>query len=313
MNRRQFLAAGALAGASVATGCVHSAGSSPRRRGIIDTHTHFYDPSRPQGVPWPPKDDAVLSRPFLPPEFMELTAPLGVTGTVVVEASPWVEDNQWLLDLAGRYPVILGVVGNLKPGTPEYRTHLDRFARNRMFRGIRVGNDSLQAALGPGTVQDDLRRLADHDLSLDLLIPPESLPDAARLGEAIPRLRIVVDHCANVPVGSPPPNDWTGGLSACHYTPNVFMKVSGLVEGTGRRGGTAPVDPTHYVRLLDALWHPFGPERLLFGSNWPVCLHFAAYATVLEIVDAYFQAKGSTAADQYFTRNATRIYRLRPR
>ncbi len=313
MNRRQFLASGAFAGLTVATSCSTRPAAAGTRGDIIDTHTHFYDPSRPQGVPWPPKDDPVLSRPILPAEFEMLARPQGVIGTVVVEASPWVEDNQWLLQLADQNPYILGVVGNLQPGSPEFGTHLNRFSRNRLFRGIRIGDERLQAALQPGAARDDLKRLADLDLTLDLLIPPEHLPGAAQLSEAIPNLRIVVDHCANVPVGSLPPNDWTGGLSACHYTPNVFMKVSGLVEGTGRRGGAAPTDPAHYTGIIDAVWHPFGPDRLLFGSNWPVCLHFANYATTLRIVESYFNHHGSGAARRYFHTNALRVYKVAAR
>ncbi len=307
MNRRRFLTLASSSAPLFVAGCATS-NTTPR---IIDTHTHFYDPTRPAGVPWPPKDDLVLYRTVLPAEFVALTAPLGVFGTVVVEASPWVEDNQWLLDLAADHPVILGVVGNLKPGTPEFRTHLKHLARNPKFKGIRVGNESLQAAVLPGAVQEDLRFLADLNLTLDLLISPQELPAAAALGDAVRDLRIIVDHCANVPVGSPPPNDWTGGLAACHYTPNVFMKVSGLVEGTGRRGGLAPTDPSTYHTVLESIWHPFGADRLLFGSNWPVSLHFAEYAPVLRIVTTYLATRGKAATDQVLFRNALKIYRLR--
>lgn len=310
MNRRQFVSTTATAALSVAAGCATSADS---RGGIIDTHTHFYDPSRPQGVPWPPPNDPVLSRTVLPAEFVELTRPLGVTGTVVVEASSWVEDNQWLLDLADQNPIILGVVGNLKPGEPEFASHLQRFARNPLFRGIRIGDDSLQAALKPGRAQDDLKRLADRDLTLDLLIPPRHLPQAAELSDQIRNLRVIVDHCANVPVGTPPPSDWVGGLSACHYASNVFLKVSGLVEGTGQREQKASTDPQAYSSVIEAVWHSFGPERLIFGSNWPVSLHFASYATVLRIVESYFAKQGTLASRQFFYSNAVRIYRLKAR
>lgn len=310
MNRRQFVTTSSTAALSLAAGCATSADSRGR---IIDAHTHFYDPSRPQGVPWPPPDDAVLSRPVLPAEFVRLTRPLGVTGTVVVEASGWVEDNQWLLDLAEQNPVILGVVGNLKPGEAEFASQLQRFSRYPLFRGIRIGDDSLQGALKPGRAQDDLKRLADLDLSLDLLIPPQHLPQAAELSEQIRHLRVVVDHCANVPVGSPPPNDWVGGLSACHYAPNVVLKVSGLVEGTGLRQQKAPADSQAYTSVIAAVWHAFGPDRLIFGSNWPVCLHFANYATVLRIVESYFAQHGPDASRQYFHSNAVRVYRLKPR
>lgn len=308
MNRRSFLHTSTLAsGSLLMKGCA-SMGSGPD--GIIDTHTHFYDPTRPEGVPWPDRGDPVLYRTILPDEFIRLVQPLGVTGTVVVEASPWVQDNDWLLRLADAQPFLLGIVGHLRPSDPQFHAQLDRLARHRLYRGIRIGSDELDHALRPGSAQDSLRHLADLNLSLDLLIPPERLPDAARLSTLIPSLRIVVDHCANVPVGPTPPGEWTGGLAACHYTPNVFMKVSGLVEGTGRRGGQAPSDSAIYQPILDALWHPFGEDRLIYGSNWPVSLLFAPYTTVLQIVKDYFATKGPRATAKYFRRNAVRVYQL---
>lgn len=90
----------------------------------IDTHTHFYDPSRPQGVPWPPKGDAVLHRTVLPPEFRTLVAPFNVLGTVIVEASEWREDNQWILDLEKNETAVVGLIGHLVPGQPEFAADL---------------------------------------------------------------------------------------------------------------------------------------------------------------------------------------------
>jgi len=307
MNRRQFVRLGGLSLATGAAGCASRHGAAP---GILDTHTHFYDPARPQGVPWPDRGDAVLYRTVMPAEFKALASPLGVTGTVVVEASAWTEDNDWLLELADREPFLIGVVGNLVPGHPSFRSDLERLSRHPRFCGIRIGPQPLREALEGGSAREHLHRLADLDGSLDLLIPPEQLPDAAKLGRAIPDLRIVVDHCGNVPVGSPAPGEWTAGLAACHYAPNVYMKVSGLVEGTGRRGGQAPTDPEFYVPVLDALWHPFGEHRVIFGSNWPVCLHFASYPTVLDIVRSYFATKGSRASEKYFRKNARSAYRV---
>lgn len=312
LNRREFLLTGALAGAAVTAGCASSPSLVPAKSfgGIIDTHTHFYDPRRPQRVPWPPQDDPVLYRPVLPAEYRELARPHGVVGTVVVEASPWVEDNQWLLDQAARDPFIVGVVGNLRPGEPDFAGHLKRFARNPLFRGIRIGNDSLQQAKPGSKVFEDLRRLVDHDLALDVLIPPDQLPAAAQLGRDLPPLRIVVDHCANAPVGERPPNDWFGGLAAGHYADNLSIKVSGLVEGTGIRGGKAPTDPAHYLKVIDWLWRPFGEDRLIYGSNWPVCTHFASYATVQQIVERFFAGKGDRVAAKYFRENAAKVYKF---
>ena len=88
---------------------------------VIDTHVHFYDPTRPQGTPWPPRDLAVLYKPHLPMDFRKATSGLGIAGVIVVEASDWLEDNQWILDLAKDEPLIVGFVGNLDPAQPGLR------------------------------------------------------------------------------------------------------------------------------------------------------------------------------------------------
>src|SRR4051794_13810732 len=133
VNRRAFLTASA---GLVAASKAEAAGPSK----IIDTHAHFYDPTRPGGVPWPPKNDKVLYRTVLPAEFRRITGPLGVTGVIEVEASPLAEDNQWVLDLAEKELIIIGTVGDLEPEKPEFPAQLERFHKNRRFRGIRCGN-----------------------------------------------------------------------------------------------------------------------------------------------------------------------------
>ena len=128
MNRREFLGSALLAAAGCARLRVEE--------GILDTHTHFYDPTRPEGVPWPGKEDAFLYRTVLPAELKSIAKPLGVTGTIVVEASAWVEDNQWVLNLAKTETFIQGLVGHLKPGKPEFKTDLERFAEYEWVFGI---------------------------------------------------------------------------------------------------------------------------------------------------------------------------------
>jgi predicted TIM-barrel fold metal-dependent hydrolase len=277
---------------------------------IIDTHVHFYDPTRPEGVPWPGKNDKLLYRPFLPKHFRELTRPQMVTGTVVVECSTRLEDNQWVLDQAKDEPFVVGLVGNLTPGADDFPKHLHRFARNPLFRGIRVVHEPLEKGLDQDRFIDDLKRLAKHDLELDVNGGPRLLPVAARLAQRIPELRIVIDHAANVPVdGKAPSPDWLAGIRLAAKQPNVFCKVSALVEGTRRRNGDAPTETAFYKPVLDALWAAFGEDRLIYGSNWPVSQYCASYATVLQIVREYFQAKGQSAAEQFFWRNALAAYK----
>jgi L-fuconolactonase len=275
----------------------------------IDCHTHFYDPGRPQGVPWPAKSDTVLYRPVYPRDYNALARPLGITGTVVIEASAWPADNDWILDLAAPEPGIRGFVGHLTPGTPAFAADISRLARNPLFRGIRVSGGDVPGLTAASQLRD-LEVLAGHDLSLDVNGNVASLPAVAAVARAVPRLRIVIDHVANVAIdGKTPPAEWLGGMQAAAAQPHVFCKVSGLVEGSGRRDGKAPADVEFYRPVLDAVWERFGDERVIFGSNWPVSEVFAPLATVHRIVREYFAAHGEAASRRYFAGNSQVAYK----
>ena len=317
-SRRQFLRESAVGVAAIAShACLGAAGTDaksgragPPAGAIIDTHTHFYDPARPQGAPWPPKEDKLLYRTVLPEHYLALPKPQPVAGTVVVEASRWVEDNQWVLDLAAGEPFIVGLVGNLPVGQEGFAALLERFAVNVLFRGLRVNAARLKEGLGQAQFVDDLRRLAAKDLSLDVVGGPELLPDTARLAGAIPGLRIVIDHVAGVRIdGRAPDAQWLAGMRAAAQRQNVHCKVSGLVEGSGRADGTAPRAAEFYRPVLEAIWESFGPERLIYGSNWPVSERFAPLATVQQLVADCFGAKGQAALERVFWKNALAVYK----
>ena len=275
---------------------------------LIDTHTHFYDPTRPQGVPWPSPKEKALYRPVLPEHYKALAIPEGVTGTVVVEASPWVEDNQWILDLAAKEPFILGYVGNLRLGAEDFRANLERFAANPLFRGLRASGAAIRELVHTGQL-DDLETLAAKDLELDLLLGPADLPAVYELAQRIPSLRLVLDHVAGVRIdGRAPDSAWVEGIRQVATCPNVFCKVSGLAEQTGQR--PAPTNLDYYLPTLEVLWNAFGEERLIYGSNWPVCEPFASYATVQRLVGEYFGRKGAEASEKYFWKNAQTAYAL---
>ena len=130
MNRRQFVAA--LAAMPFAAGAARAA-TVP----VIDTHIHLFDRRRPQGVPWPREDDPVPGISALPPRYRELVKPFDVVGAIAVEASPWLEDNQWMLEQLETDPIMVGTVGFLDPGKPEFGRNLERFHRSELFLGIR--------------------------------------------------------------------------------------------------------------------------------------------------------------------------------
>jgi predicted TIM-barrel fold metal-dependent hydrolase len=285
---------------------------------VIDTHTHFYDPTRPEGVPWPGKGGD-LYRAVLPAEWQTLVKPLGVTGTVVVEASPWVEDNEWLLDLAARHDRerlpgmlgIVGVVGSLPLGDPGCDGLIDRFAKNRLYRGVRVNGDKLLAGLADKAYAADVGRLVGHDLSIDIN-GGKVFAAAAAAAAQFPSLRIIVNHMGNTPVSDKGPlPEWRESIKLAAQHPNVFMKVSALAENAAHtmKLQKAPLDPAFYVPWLDAAWAAFGEKRLMYGSNWPVAEKGGTYADQLKIVREYFTAKGSEVVGKYFWKNAKAAYR----
>lgn len=313
-SRREFLQA---ATAGLTTVVAGSAGdfctaADAKPAGIIDTHTHFYDPTRPQGVPWPDKTNKLLYRTVLPADFTAVAKPHGVTATVVVEASAWLEDNQWLLDLAAKEHYLVGVVGHLTPGEDDFEKNLRRFAQNPLYRGIRVNHAVLKTRLSDRDFRRSLAMLAEHDLELDVNGGPDMPADVAKLAKEIPALRVVINHVANVKIdGKAPPENWQTGMQAAAAHKNVFCKVSALVEGATRRDEemNVPDDVEFYQPVLDTVWKLFGEDRLIYGSNWPVCERAAPYATVFKIVSEYFRGKGSEAADKYFRRNAQAAYK----
>ncbi|MEZ4640592.1 MAG: amidohydrolase family protein, partial [Caldilineaceae bacterium] len=233
---------------------------------ILDTHTHFYDPNRPQGVPWPPKDNTLLYRPVLPGHLKDLAAPLGVTGTVVVEASSWLEDNQWILDLAADDPFIVGLVGNIVPNRPEFGAELARFVANPLFRGIRCGGQRF-AQIEQGSFLADLKLLADHNLALDVLIQADHLDAVLDMAQRIPDLRIVINHILHMPVdGNPISPGWQNRYQRAAELPNVYMKLSAMMEQSTVSPAPAALD--FYRPTLDVLWRTFGADKLIYGSNW---------------------------------------------
>ena len=281
------------------------------RLAILDTHVHFYDPTRPQGVPWPGKNDKRLYRPVLPDEFKQLSKPFGVVGTIVVEASPWVEDNQWLLDLAAKEPFIVGIIGRLDPASDDFEKNLRRFAGNPLYRGIRISHNELKTGL-KGNLVDRLKLMIELNLTLDVNGGPDMPVEVALLAAKLPKLRIVINHAANLRIdGKEPPRKWRDGMEAAAKHPNVYCKVSALVEQTGQK--QAPRDMNYYRPVLDSLWTLFGEDRLIFGSNWPVSTGGAPYETVVGIVQDYFTSKGERAAAKFFLGNSQAAYAWRPR
>ncbi|MFM8188793.1 MAG: amidohydrolase family protein [Pirellula sp.] len=314
-DRRGFLAAGVAISASLVsvdtmqTGQVHGANSPLELPWleIIDCHTHFYDPSRTQGVPWPPKDSA-LYRTVLPKDLRAQPMVQKVTGTVVVEASEWIEDNQWLLDLAKDDPFIVGIVGRLDPTSGVFPEQLARFCENPLYRGIRIWEDRVKSLLQTNQLKA-FGLMAEKGIAADLNGGPETVWLVDSLAKRVPDLTIVLNHIGNVAITSQaPPEAWKVAMRAAGKHPNVYCKISALVEGAARDGKKAPSELEFYRPTLDVVWDAFGEDKVIYGSNWPVCEFAADYQTVQRLSMDYVAQKGPEALKKFCASNASKAY-----
>ena len=315
-DRRGFLAVGAAASATLVAGgglgLAQAQGADayvekPSLE-IIDCHTHFYDPTRAQGVPWPPKD-STLYRTVLPQDLRNQPMYQKVTGTVIVEASEWIEDNQWLLDLAKEDPFIVGIVGRLDPTSGVFAEQLERFASNPLYRGIRIWDDRSRALLETNQLQA-FERMAEKGIVADLNGGPQTVSLVEMLAKRVPDLTIVLNHIGNVAITQEgPPESWKVSIRAAAEQPNVYCKISALVEGAARGGKKAPEDLDFYRPTLDVVWDAFGQDRVIYASNWPVCELVADYLTVQRLSMDYVGQKGPEALKKFCASNAAKAYR----
>ena len=275
---------------------------------IIDTHIHIYDPSRPEGVSWPPPENKLLYRTVLPEHAKAEAVPEGVTGAVIVEATDWLEDNQWVLDLAADEPFIVGLVGRIDPCTDNFSESVARFAAHPLFQGVRFRGKRYFDDIDRGSFMKDMATLAEHDLVLDVGLDKEDVNGFLMMLERLPELRVMIEHIAGVTVdGNMPDSRWMEHMHQAAAHRQAWMKVSALMENSTIQ--PAPSDVSIYTPTLDALWDIFGEDRLVYGSNWPVCERAGTYANCMHIVRTYFSGKHEEAREKFFWKNSQMVYR----
>ena len=283
---------------------------------VIDTHIHLFDPRRPQGIPWPSKDNAKLYQPALPDRYRALVKPFNVRGAIMVECSPWFDDNQWVLDVIEKDKIMVGMIGDLEPDHAEFGKQLERFRRNPLYLGIRYGNlwnRNFHAAVVKPTFLAGVKLLADAGLTLDSANPdPALIEDLLRLTERVPNLRLVVDHLAKleIPADAAARKAYEKNLAELAKRPLSYVKISAVLRSVG---GKVPVDVAFYQDRLDTIFGLFGEDRVVYGSDWPNSDNVAEYPAVFKIVTDYFASKTAAQREKYFWRNSIKAYQWKKR
>jgi L-fuconolactonase len=313
VSRREFLsgvaATAAVAAASRQSEAQSPAGSNPIP--IIDTHIHLFDQTRIHGAPYSgPRREGEPSVPAYPDRYRKLAVPLGAVGAIKVEASPWIEDNLWVLEVAERDTIIVGVIGNLEPDKPEFKEYLERYRKHPLFRGIRYGNlwgrDIRRQAENPAFI-DGLKLLAEADLVMDTANPNMALLESmVTISDKVPNLRIVLDHLPNFEPTDAERPAYAAALREFAKRPQIYVKLSAILR---RVNGQVSTDLGGYRATLDTLVGTFGEDRILFGSDWPNSDGVAPVDQVFGIAKAYFATKPRPVAEKYFWKNSVAAYK----
>ena len=274
---------------------------------IIDSHQHFwkYDPVRDAWI-----DDSMMAirRDFLPSDLKSILEMNGVDGCIAVQADQSEEETQFLLDCAEKNNFVKGVVGwvNLLQDNVEER--LEYFASNKLLKGVRhivQAEPDLNFMLRED-FQSGIICLGKYGLMYDILVYPHQLPAAIELSRKFPNQKFVLDHIAKPQISKGMDLQWKQNINTLSEAPNVYCKLSGMItETSGFKR-----DEAEFYPFMETVLEAFGTDRVLYGSDWPVCLVAGTYENVLSIVTNFVQQLSPTEQRNILGLNAVRFYNL---
>ena len=274
---------------------------------IVDSHHHFWDISRLE-YPWMPPDPSVVRRNYLPDDIRPLIDEAGIQKTVLVQAQQSLEEANFLLDIAESNDFVAGVVVWADVQSPDVGDDLDALMKRDKLVGIRhqVEDDPDDDWLIRDSTVRGLREIASCRLAYDMLVRPRHMKHVPVVAERVPGLRMVIDHIAKPLISQGIVGPWDALMKEIADLPDIYCKISGMVtEADHSNWSVADLIP--YVSHVREV---FGMERLMFGSDWPVCLLAASYK---QVVDAAIEAIGPMTAEEragFMGGNAARFYKL---
>lgn len=273
----------------------------------IDSHQHFwrYDPSIDS---WITDQMSVIKNDFLPEHLFPLLKEASFDGCVVVQSRQDGEHTNFLLQLAGQNDFIKGVVGWIDLCSPKLEQRLKHYSQFKKLKGFR---HVLQAEPSGFMAQEvfinGVNKLHQYNFTYDLLITHEQLKEAVTFTKKIRETKIVVDHLAKPSIKTKEISAWQKEISLLAESSNVFCKISGMVT----EADWTTWKQNDFVPYMDAVMETFGPERVMYGSDWPVCLVAASYNQQLGIIKKYFSQSPASVTEKIFGLNAVKFYNLK--
>jgi len=274
---------------------------------VVDSHQHFWQTGQ-FDYPWMTPQVELLCRDYLPPMLAPILSRNGVDKTVLVQASNSVAETRWLLSLADQNSFIAGVVGWVDLQSEKVGAQLDEFVGHPKFKGVRhlVESEAADDWLTQANVIRGLRELGSRGLTYDLLLHTRHLKHAERAVARCPDLRFVIDHMAKPPIAGGEIDEWAHGVKQLATHPKVSCKLSGLVtEANWTNWRVEDLKP-----YVETALEYFGAGRMMFGSDWPVCLLAGSYDRVLGAAQSLLAELSEEDRRKIFAGNAIGFYRI---
>ncbi|WP_036155583.1 amidohydrolase family protein [Maribacter forsetii] len=273
---------------------------------IIDSHQHFwkYDPIRDS---WIDSSMKIIQRDFLPGDLKPILTSNNVDGCIAIQADQSENETKFLLQLAAENDFIKGVVGWVDLCSTNVQQRLEHYTKDNLFKGVR---HILQAEKEDFIISeaflDGIKKLVPLNLTYDILIFPHQLKNSTMLVSKFPDQKFIIDHLAKPPIKSGEIDSWKAGIKTLASFTNVYCKLSGLAtEANWSTWKTEELTP-----YIDVIFEAFGAERILFGSDWPVCLLAGSYAKNKDVVTTYIKQLSKNEQNQVMGLNAINFYRL---
>ncbi|MEM7146205.1 MAG: amidohydrolase family protein [Verrucomicrobiota bacterium] len=282
---------------------------------IIDPHTHFKGEAQiaaeNKGTTRNPKDS--LGQLVTPEDYRALADRLEIQSTLITEAvdQDQPQFNDWVLEQAAASDLVCGYVARGNLASPDFLENYERYRETGYLNGYRFRREELGQYLDNDTARENLKKLEADGMVVDLLIDPGYTADAVRLAREFPDLKIVINHCFRARmVDGEIDDEWRNAVTECAAFPNVYMKISSILNFAGTKPFTesAPVDVDYYLPVLDPCFDAFGEDRVIFATNWGVSAHFGKVDDVVRIVREFLRSKSPTAEKKGMRDNAIAVY-----
>jgi L-fuconolactonase len=271
----------------------------------IDSHQHFWRYNNVE-FGWINDDMAVIRRDFLPNDLLPELKKLEFDGSINVQARQNLEETRWLLELAGRNNFIKGVVGWVDLCSSEIENQLAEFSKNPKFVGVRhvVHDEPDDNFMARDDFQYGIGLLSKYELTYDLLIFPKHLVLANDLVSKFPNQKFVVDHISKPLIKKQIHTPWDTHITNLAKHQNVYCKLSGLVTEADIKNWKA----SDFYYYLELVFNAFGEDRIMIGSDWPVCTVAGNYIDIMRIAIDYFENRNCKALDKILGENCKRFY-----